>query len=233
MLDTAKMTATTGEAFSSLYLRVYVSTGAASVIAPPTVSIAGLYDEDIGVLPRVAASGDEVSIDLYGKSGTQMFHAAGAITGNAYFYRAASGKVSATPAGAPLGVAITPASGSGAIFEGRVFPKASGPVKVTDPGTAQAIPVPYADFDVMLTIGSAGAETNTLAIPKFVGQRARIFVDTVGTGTRAITVAAAINVTGNTIITFGEVRDYVELVGVTVGGSLMWQILTNVNGALS
>ncbi len=40
--------------------------------------------------------------------------------------------------------------------------------------------------DASTTIASAGAETNTLAIPTFRGQWLDINADTVGTGTRAI-----------------------------------------------
>jgi hypothetical protein len=86
---------------------------------------------------------------------------------------------------------------------------------------------------INLTIGSAGAETNTLAIPSFRGQTLTINAGTVGTGTRAITCAPAINQAGNTIMTFAAANDFIELVGVSIGGALRWRIAINDGVALS
>lgn len=102
---------------------------------------------------------------------------------------------------------------------------------IPDPGTGQAIPV-TGSGSLALTIG-AGAETNTLAIPTFQGQRLLIFCESTAGGTRAITCAQAINVGGDTIMTFNAARDTIELVAEDIGGALRWQVLTNVNVALS
>lgn len=203
-----------------------------------SVVLAGLADDPIGVSYQCDGLGgfgtalQQISVLMLKPGTTRMFTAAGVIAQNAPFYRAASGKVSATQNGKPLGLALEAASGNGSVFSGLVFGRADK-YQVADPGTGVAIPVPNGDFDVMLTIGSAGAETNTLAAPLYVGQKCRIFVDTIGTGTRAITVAQTINVGGNTIITAGEVRDFIELVGVTVGGTLKWQNVNVATMALS
>ena len=103
---------------------------------------------------------------------------------------------------------------------------------LADPGTAQAIPVTRS-AQVDMTIGSAGAETNTLAIPAFAGQTLVINAAVVGTGTRAITASQALNVTGNTIMTFNAVRDCVVLTTIKVGSALRWEITYNANVALS
>jgi hypothetical protein len=103
---------------------------------------------------------------------------------------------------------------------------------IADPGTGQAIPV-TANGCCAITIGSAGAETNTLAIPTFIGQRLSLIADVVGTGTRAVTAATAINQTGNTIMTFAQVKDMIVLEGMQVGGVRVWRVVANDGVALS
>lgn len=105
------------------------------------------------------------------------------------------------------------------------------PALLADPGTAQAIPVTRS-ATIEMTIG-AGAETNTLAIPAFVGQTMRLYCGTIGGGTRAITAASAVNVAGNTIMTFNAARDYIVLNGVSIGGTRCWEVAFNANVALS
>lgn len=106
------------------------------------------------------------------------------------------------------------------------------PTLVADPGTAAAIPVTNS-IQIDLTIGT-GAETNTLAIPTAIGQRILIIADTVGMGgSRAITAAAAINQAGNTIMTFAQAADFIELVAVNTGGALRWRVAANDGVALS
>jgi hypothetical protein len=102
---------------------------------------------------------------------------------------------------------------------------------LTDPGTGVAIPV-HRSFTLPLTIGSAGAETNTMAIPTALGQKALICVDVVGSGTRVVTVASAINVTGNNTITFATARQSLLMESIQVGGVLAWQVMVN-NGTVS
>ena len=103
---------------------------------------------------------------------------------------------------------------------------------IADPGTGVAIPVTKSGY-IALTIGSAGAETNLMAIPSFIGQVLSINADTCGTGTRAITCAQAINQTGNTIMTFASAADYIVLRAATIGGALRWRVAANDGVALS
>lgn len=105
------------------------------------------------------------------------------------------------------------------------------PISVADPGHGQAIPVTRS-ATINMTTGGSG-QTNSLAIPTFVGQRLILCLDTDGGGDRVITVASAINVAGNTIMTFGEARDTIELVGITLGATRAWQVAWNANVALS
>lgn len=104
------------------------------------------------------------------------------------------------------------------------------PFLVADPGSGAAIPVTKS-ATINLTI--AGAETNTLAIPTFVGQELIINVDTRSAGSRVITSSQSINVAGNTIMTFDAVRDIIALVAVTIGGVNRWAVAYNANVALS
>lgn len=106
-----------------------------------------------------------------------------------------------------------------------------GNITTTDPGTGVAIPVTQST-SISLTIG-AGAETNTLANPTAAGQRLSLVAGSVGGGTRAITAAAAINQTGNTIMTFAQANDWILLWGVNINGNLRWRVGANDGVALS
>jgi len=101
---------------------------------------------------------------------------------------------------------------------------------IADPGTGVAIPVTASGS---IAITTAAAETNTLAIPTFVGQRLTLFVDTYAVGDRVVTAASAINVANNTIMTFGAVSESITLQAITVAGALAWTIAANDNVSLS
>lgn len=103
------------------------------------------------------------------------------------------------------------------------------PTAHADPGNAGAIPVTSTGS---CALTSAGAETRTLAIPTFAGQRLLLHCD-VYVGNIVVTASQAINQTGNTILTFGAARDNCELVAITVGGALRWQVAYNDGVALS
>jgi hypothetical protein len=105
------------------------------------------------------------------------------------------------------------------------------PITLADPGTAQAIPVTRS-ASVDMVVG-AGAETNTLAAPSFVGQRMNIVAGVVGGGSRVITVASAVNQAGNATLTFAQVKDFIALIGIKMNGVLVWRIAANDGVALS
>ena len=94
---------------------------------------------------------------------------------------------------------------------------------ITDPGDAGAIPVTKSGS---VAITTAGAETRTLAIPSFVGQRLDISAD-VYVGDAVITAAAAVNYTGNNTITLEAAGNAISLIGMQVGGALVWRVLQN------
>lgn len=96
--------------------------------------------------------------------------------------------------------------------------------------TGTAIPVTHSGS---FPVTTAAAETNTLAIPTFLGQTLTIFVDTYAGGDRVITSAQRINQAGNTVITLGAVGDFIKLEAITIGGALRWQVIANDGAALS
>lgn len=103
------------------------------------------------------------------------------------------------------------------------------PLSVSDPGTGAAIPV---TTSATINITSAGAETNTLAIPTFLGQVLILNMNVFG-GNRVVTSAQGINQAGNTVMTFGAARDSIVLKSVLVGGALRWQVVANDGVALT
>lgn len=100
---------------------------------------------------------------------------------------------------------------------------------IADPGDAGAIAV---DKSGVCAITTEGAETRTLAIPTKVGQQLALVLDVDG-GNAVVTVASAINQTGNNTITMGDAGDTVVLTGVQVAGTLAWRLVVNDGTALS
>lgn len=90
---------------------------------------------------------------------------------------------------------------------------------IADPGNGNAIPT---GRQGVCSLTSAGAETRTLGLPQFIGQRLTIAMDTDG-GDAVLTVSQAINAAGNTVVTFNDAGDFLDLVGITVGGALRWR----------
>ena len=99
---------------------------------------------------------------------------------------------------------------------------AAGPL--ADPGDGVTIPVLRS---ASIAITTAAAETNTLAIPSFVGQTLNLICDVYAVGDRVVTVAAKVNQTGNNTLTFGAAGDFIQLTGVQEAGTLRWQVTAN------
>lgn len=103
----------------------------------------------------------------------------------------------------------------------EIYPKA--PVAIADPGASGAIPVTKSGS---VAITTATAETRTLAIPALAGITLALSLDVDG-GDCVITVAAAINQTGNNTITLGDAGDTVVLTAIQKAGALVWRVLVN------
>lgn len=97
-------------------------------------------------------------------------------------------------------------------------------------GTGTPIPVTFPGY---LAITQNGSETNTLADPSYPGQVLVIYVDTDTSGARVVTAASRINQAANTVMTFTDVGDFIELRAITIGGAAKWQVTHNDGVALS
>lgn len=100
---------------------------------------------------------------------------------------------------------------------------------IADPGNAGAIAVTASGTCRLV---SAAAETRTLAIPTFIGQQVVLTFETDG-GDVVVTAASAINVAGNTKMTFGDIGDTISLFGAIRGGTRQWSVQGNDGVALS
>lgn len=104
------------------------------------------------------------------------------------------------------------------------------PVNLADPGTGVAIPVTRS---ANIAVTTAAAETNTLAIPTFVGQRLILSLDVRAVGNRVITSAQRINTAGNTVITLDTAGDAIVLEAIRIAGVLRWQVVSNDGATLT
>jgi hypothetical protein len=110
----------------------------------------------------------------------------------------------------------------------EIYPKA--PVAIADPGDAGAIPVTRSGTVAITTTGVV--DTRTLAIPGLAGIELGISLD-VDAGDAVITVASAINQTGNNTITMEDAGDFIVLKAVQKAGALVWRVVANDTCALS
>lgn len=105
------------------------------------------------------------------------------------------------------------------------------PVLIADPGDAGVIPVARSGH-CALTSTTIGGETRTIAVPAIDGITLSVTLAVDG-GDVAITVASAINQTGNTVITMGDAGDTIVLTAVRVGAARAWRVVVNDGTALS
>lgn len=94
----------------------------------------------------------------------------------------------------------------------------------SDPGDAGTIRV-QRDLRIVELV-TAGAETRTLANPTKPGIRLTVRMKTDG-GDCVVTASNGLNVAGNTIATFADVGDLLELVSVSHTSGYRWEILVN------
>jgi len=94
---------------------------------------------------------------------------------------------------------------------------------IADPGDAAAIPVTASGCVALVT---EGAETRTLAIPTFIGQKMTIYFKTDG-GDGVVTAASAVNQTGNNTLTFADAGDVIALEAIESGAALCWRVVHN------
>ena len=99
------------------------------------------------------------------------------------------------------------------------------PKGMADPGSGGTIRVTE-DLQICEMV-SAASEARTLANPTKAGLRFVLRLLTDG-GDVAVTAAAGLNVTGNTIATFEDASDMLCLISVSTSSGYRWQIEVNV-----
>jgi hypothetical protein len=95
---------------------------------------------------------------------------------------------------------------------------------IQDPGASGTITV-IQDLQVCELV-TLTAESRTLTVPTKPGIRFTLRMKTDG-GDATVTTANGWNVTGNTIATFADVGDQLDLISVTHTTGYRWEILTN------
>lgn len=200
----------------------------------------------VGIAPAPIAANELGSLDVEGIF--KMVKATGAINAGAAVYWDADGNPVSGTAGTGactttssantyLGKAELAAGSSDETVMVRLEPTAAPSVtihqdltnEITDPGDAGAIPVTASGSCAMTT---AGTETRTLARPTNVGDMLSLFIDTDG-GQATITVTGGVNQTGNNTIVMAQAGDHIVLVGISVGGTKRWSVVSNDGCALS
>jgi len=93
-----------------------------------------------------------------------------------------------------------------------------------DPGSGKRI---NADKDLQICeLVTAAAETRTLGNPTKAGNRLTLRMKTDG-GDCVVTASNGFNVAGNTVATFADVGDLLELISVSHTTGYRWEVLIN------
>lgn len=113
--------------------------------------------------------------------------------------------------------------------------QASTEFDYVEPASGEALKVTkWGDF--VFATGASG-ETNTLSAPTGPSQRIKLYCRLHGGGNRVITVASAVNQTGNTVLTFGATGDFCVLESVrstaVQDATYLWRVTANDGVALS
>jgi hypothetical protein len=113
----------------------------------------------------------------------------------------------------------------------EMYPAVQYVAAIADPGDAGAIPV-LRSGNCAITTGAVG-ETRTLAAPGTPGLTLVLTHDVDGGGAAVITVASAIDQTGNNTITLADAGDLLVLMSAEVAGTPVWRVVANDGAALS
>lgn len=152
--------------------------------------------------------------------------------GDPYGGTADSGAASPVGGSAYLGKAVEAAASTDSTVRVRLQQEpvqSSLEQTIADPGNAGAIPVTDSGTVPIVT---AGAETRTVANPAKAGLMLSLAMKTDG-GDGVVTVASAINATGNNTITLNDAGDAIVLLSVPNGSNYRWIVLVNSGASLS
>jgi len=84
----------------------------------------------------------------------------------------------------------------------------------------------------IVSLVTAAAEARTLKDPTQIGQTLTLSLKTDG-GDCTVTASSAINQAGNTIMTFADAGDVIQLVSISDGSSKEWRVVANDGISLS
>lgn len=213
-------------------LRWYNNTGAA--VVPDTLVFIGSFLWGITVGAISAGSYGSVNIaDVM-----TVAKAAGTAwnQGDAIYWNPSTSSASPVQTPGCILLGFSDADVAAAATTGDVVPlMSSAPpipsmILLADPGDGEALP---AESGYLPIVTGADAETRTLANPTGAGQELTIVHETDGGGAAVVTVASAINATGNTAITLADAGDFIVLRSIKVGANYRWRVAANDGAALS
>lgn len=138
------------------------------------------------------------------------------------FWDAVNSKATPAAVGTYMGLAFVAAAQAATTVKVKLEPAPKN-VAIADPGASGAIPVTRSGS---VAITTTAAQTRTLARPALAGIELAICLNVDG-GDAVITVAAAINQTGNNTITMNDAGDTIVLKAVHVAGALIWRTMVN------
>lgn len=100
---------------------------------------------------------------------------------------------------------------------------------IPDPGNAGEIGEKINRSPAVCEITTtASGETRTLADPTVVGQTLSLTLIADGGGNIDVTAASAVNQTGNTVMRFNDIGDYIKLEGIRdAPASYEWRVVAN------
>lgn len=202
------------------YLRVKLSAG--------YLVVAGAADDELGTLENRALSNEgSAAVVPANAEGTRLVVAAGVIAQYADVYRAASGKVSATPNGKRLGIALEAAAADGDQIEIYQLPANAQELLVEAHTADDTLTAAEMYGSIHTSVGAAG--TITLALPpavvgmhaKFaVGAAQELRLDPNGTETISLPSTGVPGAAGK-YLTANAIGETVELVCCSAGS---WRV---------
>jgi hypothetical protein len=185
--DSSYASYTATSALNNAFLRVKLDGSTTA-----NVVVAGAGEDFVGVAQNAVSAGVIVNVKLRRSTGTQRFVASGAITAGALIYGDASGKVTATAKGSPIGRAVTAAAADGDVIQAVVT--GANPEIVTGQKTANSTDATNGYIEVDPGFGAAPANGFIAQVRSSAGAvRTVTTVAHQGSGVMRLTVTSLAN----------------------------------------